>query len=189
MAASLVSRVFFCLRIPRCRNPAAPLPPLFKLFSPSQPPPPPICKQYSDSTDQKTPGKPASTESTLSKFVKAVELWEEKAEDVEVEEESKEEVSFASLLRNSKLFQLGDPSGRVVLGKIIEVQDNDLYIDFGGKFHCVCKTPQIRSHEYRRGVHVKLLLHDLEMSAAFLGSVKHVTLLEADATLIGLRRN
>ncbi|CAI9718941.1 Hypothetical predicted protein [Octopus vulgaris] len=151
-----------------------------------------LYKQYSDSPSDKkdVPGKKASIESTLTKFVKAVELWEEKPGEIEAEEEQPDDDrSFPTLLRDSKLFQLGDPSGRVVLGKIIEVQDNDLYIDFGGKFHCVCKRPHLRPHEYRRGTQVKLLLNDFEMSAAFLGSVKHVTLLEADATLIGLRRN
>lgn len=143
-----------------------------------------------------TTAKPKK-ESTLSKFVRAVELWDDKyevdahsQEPTETEDLKEEQgPSFASMLRNSKLFQLGHPAGRVVVGRIFEVQGDDLYIDFGGKFYCVCKTPQLRPHEYRRGTEVKLLLQDLEMSAAFLGSTKHITLLEADATLIGRRRN
>ena len=50
-------------------------------------------------------------------------------------------------------------------------------------------SPFLFYSEYRRGTQVKVQLQDLEMSAAFLGSAKHITLLEADATLIGLRRN
>ena len=53
-------------------------------------------------------------------------------------------VSFASMIRRSKLVAIGKPQGRVVVGTIMETLNDDLYIDFGGKFHCVCKAP--RSH-------------------------------------------
>jgi len=51
-------------------------------------------------------------------------------------------VSFASMLRRSKLIAIGKPAGRIVVGTIIETLNDDLYIDFGGKFHCVCKAPR-----------------------------------------------
>ena len=50
--------------------------------------------------------------------------------------------SFAYLLKNSKLMQLGDPEGRVVLGTVIEREGDDIYVDFGGKFYCVCRLPE-----------------------------------------------
>ena len=50
--------------------------------------------------------------------------------------------TFSALMRNCKFTQMGDPVGRVVVGKIYHVVDNDLYIDFGHKLPCVCQRPR-----------------------------------------------
>ncbi|CAH1178992.1 unnamed protein product [Phaedon cochleariae] len=94
--------------------------------------------------------------------------------------------TFASLLKNSKFIDVGDPEGKIVNGKIFHVVDDDLYIDFGWKFHCVCPKPKKNSSDFVKGAMVRLRIKDLELSTKFLGFDKDLTLLEADCTLLGL---
>ncbi|XP_011879854.1 PREDICTED: 28S ribosomal protein S28, mitochondrial [Vollenhovia emeryi] len=94
--------------------------------------------------------------------------------------------SFASLVRNSKFVDLGDPEGKVVTGEIFHVVGDDLYIDFGWKFNCICRKPVKNGEYYVRGSKVRLKVKDLELSSRFLGAVTDITLLEADCVLIGL---
>ena len=99
-----------------------------------------------DSTETVKPITPG--EKALAGFARVLEkakhLDEEEidlTEDVSIEPDE----PFATMLRKSKLMQIGDPAGRTVLGTIIETVDNDLYIDFGAKFHCVCQRPNYLS--------------------------------------------
>ncbi|XP_066151112.1 small ribosomal subunit protein bS1m [Euwallacea fornicatus] len=104
-----------------------------------------------------------------------------------IKESQKEELqTFASLLKNSKFIDLGDPEGKVVTGEIFHVVDDDLYIDFGWKFHCVCPRPMQNSSGYIRGAKVRLRIKELELSTKFLGYDRDLTLLEADCHLLGL---
>uniref|UniRef100_A0A1I7V340 28S ribosomal protein S28, mitochondrial n=1 Tax=Caenorhabditis tropicalis TaxID=1561998 RepID=A0A1I7V340_9PELO len=104
--------------------------------------------------------------------------------DTVTESSEAQSQSFASLLRNSKFMQLGDFNGRLVIGKIVNRIQEDIYIDFGLKFNAVCKVPTANSEAYRSGTRVIIRLLDPELSERFLGSKKDLTLLEADAVLV-----
>ncbi|CAH1724735.1 hypothetical protein AGLY_004519 [Aphis glycines] len=113
------------------------------------------------------------------------EFYEKTKENKQVVEE---DLDFEMLLRNSNFINLGDPEGKQVIGTIFHIVDNDLYIDFGWKFHCVCTRPIKNAESYVRGSQVKLRIKTLELATRFLGSEKDLTLLEADAALLGLHK-
>ncbi|XP_050423935.1 28S ribosomal protein S28, mitochondrial [Adelges cooleyi] len=111
-------------------------------------------------------------------------FYEKTKKPQNINEEKDED--FETLLRNSNFINMGDPEGKILVGHVFHIVNNDLYIDFGWKFHCVCPKPIKNSNEYVRGTQVKLKIKSLELATRFLGSEKDMTLLEADATLLGL---
>lgn len=96
-------------------------------------------------------------------------------------------MTFAKMFRHSKFVQLGGLKGRLLSGRIVDVVDDDLYIDYGGKFHAVVQRPQNKQRDqYVIGTVVSLRLQSWEMAARFLGASKHISLLESDAQLVGI---
>ncbi|XP_033100686.1 28S ribosomal protein S28, mitochondrial-like [Anneissia japonica] len=119
-------------------------------------------------------------------FAKFTDRLEEQHRAAGLAMDGTERQSFATLFKHSPLVHLGNFKGQIVIGKIFHIVEDDLYIDFGGKFHCVCKKPAENGSKYVRGAKVRLRLKDFELAEHFLGATRDLTLLEADAHLLGL---
>lgn len=94
--------------------------------------------------------------------------------------------TFQDLFEASKFVNMVDPVGKIVDGRIIAVDGDKLYVDFGGKFHGVVERPKVKANKYIKGVKVKVLIKDMEIGMHFLGSNKDTSLLEAGIDLVGL---
>jgi len=103
----------------------------------------------------------------------------------EAAESKQTKQTFKDLLDESLLMKFGRADNKCVVGKITEVCNDDLYVDFGGKFEAVVKKPEEKSNFYKKGSLVRLILRKFEVTGEFLGDSKHITLCEADALLVG----
>ena len=97
---------------------------------------------------------------------------------------TQDEKPFAELLRNSNLVKSGMVVGKTVPGVVTAVVGKNLYVDFGGKFHAVVTPDEHKIKKFRTGSEVWVRVTDLEQTGHFLGSSKHISLLEASADLV-----
>lgn len=91
--------------------------------------------------------------------------------------------AFSSLLRNSAFVGLGDISGSTCEGIVLETAGSNLFVDYGGKFLCVCQTPRDVPNKNWIGTHVDIKILTWELSAKFIGATKDVTLLESEGII------
>lgn len=97
--------------------------------------------------------------------------------------EQSESKSFPQLLRESNFVGIGDYVGRQCSGTVVEATDSNLFVDYGGKFLCVCKIPRKSSKSKWVGTRVEIKILAWELSAKFIGATKDITLLESEGVI------
>ncbi|KAL5111699.1 28S ribosomal protein S28 mitochondrial [Taenia crassiceps] len=147
----------------------------------SQPPTPELSSDTSprkkvDDTIRRQSSAPRLVPWTSNRFLKERKIVKSTA--------NSEGRSFVAMLRESTFVQLGNFTQRELMGVVIEnVNDSDLYVDIGGKFLAVVSQPE--NTFYPRGSLVRVRLRDPEMANRFMVNTRAISLLEADATLLG----
>jgi len=95
---------------------------------------------------------------------------------------------FEQLLDNSPLMQMESFKDEVLIGKISDIVNDDLYIDYGGKFYFVAQRPKKEGDAYQKGTRVLMKLTQYEVTGKFHGEQRALTINESDGFLIGLYR-
>lgn len=54
--------------------------------------------------------------------------------------------NFEEFFKETQFAKLGRPNGKIVEGKITHIIKDDMYVDFGWKFHAVVKIPPSKVH-------------------------------------------
>merc|ERR1712168_1086606 len=99
---------------------------------------------------------------------------------------SGDKTEFQTLLETSPLMQALHYNGQNFVGKIWEVVNDDIYVDYGGKFMLVGKRPEKNPDAYNRGALVRVKVLQYEVSGHFLGEKHGVSMCESDGILFGL---
>ena len=92
--------------------------------------------------------------------------------------------SFADIFQRSKFATMLDPVNQNVEGEVLAVVNDNMYVDFGCKFHAVVPVPKERAENFGKGSRVVVRVLDLEMTNHFIGDHKDISLLEAEAELV-----
>jgi small subunit ribosomal protein S28 len=109
-----------------------------------------------------------------------------KEDEAQTSTSAPKQESFRQLLRNSRFVKSIDPVGKMADGEVLAISGEKMYIDFGSKFHAVVDMPTLERERYVEGAKVIIIVKNLEMTDHFLGAKKHISLLEAEAELVGL---
>merc|ERR1711973_178146 len=93
---------------------------------------------------------------------------------------------FEQLLDSSPLMQMESFKDELLIGKIKDIVNDDLYIDYGGKFFFITQRPEKQGDEYQKGTRVLMKLTQYEVTGKFHGEHRALTINESDGILLGL---
>lgn len=96
--------------------------------------------------------------------------------------------TFSDLFQRSKFATILDPVNQNVEGEVLAIVGDNMYVDFGCKFHAVVPVPTSSTQgdgtRYEKGSKVVVRVLDLEMTDHFVGDHRDTSLLEAEAELV-----